>query len=48
MPKGAIIALLSATILGLLSLQAEIVTAIIGWIWAGLHVIAAVSLWNRK
>lgn len=46
--RGAIIGLITATILGWLALQAEPISAIVGWIWAALHLAASIRLWIKS
>lgn len=47
MSLAAPLALISATILGLLSITAPLPLAILGYVWASLHLVAAVAAWNR-
>ena len=40
------VSLFTATLLTLLAVQAEPITAVIGLLWAGFHILAAVKYWH--
>lgn len=42
------VGLFTAVIVGLLAIQAEPITATIGWVWAALHLIAVAKNWYGK
>lgn len=48
MSWAAPMALMTATILGMLSLTASLPLAVIGWTWAALHLIASVAAWSKR
>lgn len=39
------VGLFSALLISLLAIQAEPITATIGWIWAALHLVVVVKFW---
>lgn len=44
--SGKFVGLSTAVILGLLAMQAEPITGVLGLLWAALHLIATTLLWN--
>jgi hypothetical protein len=48
MSWAAPMALMSATILAMLSFTAPLPLAVIGWTWAGLHLLASLVAWNKR
>jgi hypothetical protein len=48
MSWAAPMALLTATVLAMLSLTAPLPLAVIGWTWATLHLIASLMAWSKR
>jgi hypothetical protein len=41
------VGLITATLLMLLAIQAEPITAVLGFVWAFVHLVATVMFWNE-